>query len=60
MHRRPRLVDHLPGDEHEQRDGRERCGQREPVERGVTRVEAPAPPELGGAGGRRLGDGGQA
>jgi hypothetical protein len=59
VHRRPRLVDHLPRDEAEQRDGGERSRERDAVEGCVTRIEAPAPPKLGGAGGRRFGDGAQ-
>src|SRR5919206_499202 len=58
--RRARLVDDLPGDEDEQRDRGRGGREGDAVQGGVTEVEAPAPPELGGAGGRRFGDEGQA
>jgi hypothetical protein len=59
VHRRPRLVDHFPGDQPEQRDRGQGGRQREAMQGGVPGMEAPAPPDLGGAGGGRLGDRGQ-
>ena len=56
VYRRPRLVDDLPGDQPEQGDRGEGGGQREAVQGRVPGMEAPAPPDLGGAGGGRLGD----
>jgi hypothetical protein len=49
--RRAGLVGHLPRDQPEQHDRRERGGEGQAVENGVSRPEAPAPPKLGGAGG---------
>ena len=49
--RRQGLVGHLPGDEEEERDRGERGRKREAVEGYVSGPEAPAPPEIGGAGG---------
>jgi hypothetical protein len=59
VHRGPRLIDHLPRDEDEQRDAGEGGREREAVQGRVTGIEPPAPPKLGGAGGRRFSDGGQ-